>query len=142
MLVKINWTPSRKDLRGFALVMIIGFPLLGLFFGFDSGERAVRTWRPFQVLGAFGAAVAVISLLCPPAGKWLYRGWMGIGYVLGSIVSPIVIALAYYGVITPIGLALRLTGHDPLQLRKPDKNATYWLDIKHRTDVKSYERQF
>ena len=52
---------------------------------------------------------------------------MKLGLLLHRIVSPVIMALLFYGTILPIGLLMRLTGKDPLR-RKLDKNAaSYWL---------------
>lgn len=73
----------------------------------------------------------------------LYGFWMAVAWLLGKIISPLVLGLVYYGVITPIGLVLRLTGHDKLNLKRPE-GPSFWHDIPERaeTDEKRFERQF
>jgi len=57
-------------------------------------------------------------------------------------VSHLVMAIIFYGVLTPIGLAMRLGGRDPLH-RKFDRAAgSYWVDRRRPADVKRYFKQF
>jgi hypothetical protein len=67
---------------------------------------------------------------------------MGLALVLGYVVGPVVMALVYYGVLTPIAWVLRARGSDPLQRRRKPAGESYWTPLEHRTDVRSYERQF
>lgn len=53
--------------------------------------------------------------------------WMRLGILLGSIVSPIVMGIIYFGVITPIGLIMKLFGKDVLNLKLDKNKPTYWL---------------
>ena len=52
---------------------------------------------------------------------------MRLGILLGSIVSPIVMGVIYFGVITPIGLIMKLFGKDVLNLKLDKNKPTYWL---------------
>ena len=51
--------------------------------------------------------------------------WIKFGYFLGNIISPIVMGLIYFLVLTPTGLIMRLLGKDILKLKK-NTNNTYW----------------
>jgi len=55
------------------------------------------------------------------------KTWIKFGEILGSIVSPIVMAIIFFGIVTPIGLFLKLIGKDVLKL-KQDKKNTYWIE--------------
>ena len=52
--------------------------------------------------------------------------WMKLGILLGAIVSPIVMGVVYFGVITPIGLIMKLFGKDVLNLKIDKNKNTYW----------------
>ncbi len=136
MLVKIDWTPDRRKLRHFGIFMLVAFVVIG----------ALVAWRldapraPW-VCGAIGVVFCIAGVAVPPAGLWLYRAWMGLGWCMGTVLSPVFLAVVYFGVFTPVALALRLTGRDFLALRRGD-GASFWRPIHHRTDVRSYERQF
>ena len=59
--------------------------------------------------------------------------WMRLGALLGIIVSPIVMGVVYFGIITPIGLIMKLFRKDLINLRK-NNSKTYWIEKK---DIKS-----
>ena len=52
--------------------------------------------------------------------------WMRLGALLGIIVSPIVMGVVYFGIITPIGLIMKLFGKDVLNLKLDKNKKTYW----------------
>ena len=65
--------------------------------------------------------------------------WTRFGLFLGNFISPIVMGIIFFFVVTPIGLLMRLFGKDVLNLKK-NKFSTYWIK---KTDQKSrMEKQF
>ena len=50
---------------------------------------------------------------------------MKFGLLLGKVVSPVVMAVIYFGVVTPTGLIMRILGKDILKLKKNNYNS-YW----------------
>ena len=71
----------------------------------------------FLILGLFNS-----SILTP-----FNKLWFKFGIFLGKIVSPIVMGLVFFLVVTPTGLLLRFLGKDVLNLKKNKKN-TYWIE--------------
>ena len=55
------------------------------------------------------------------------RFWMKVGLFLGKIISPIVMGIVFFFVVTPTGLIMKALGKDILALKK-NKNNTYWLE--------------
>ncbi len=51
---------------------------------------------------------------------------------LAAAFGPIVLAVAFFGVLSPIGMILRIAGRDRLQLRSPRDTQSYWLPIAAR----------
>ena len=141
-LVKLNWHPNAKQLRQFGAVFMTGFVLLGLikyFWPFErliSRDQQVGTW-----LIALGITVGAIGLTGTRIALPFYWAWLGIAWVLGNVMSRVVITAVYLLVFTPMRLLNKLAGRDRLQLRKPDVDS-YWHDISLPRDVKRYERQF
>jgi Saxitoxin biosynthesis operon protein SxtJ len=73
------------------------------------------------------AVFALIALLKPSLLTPLNRLWIKLGVLLGKVVSPIALGVLFYGILTPLGLVIRLSGKDPLRL-KLDRNAeSYWI---------------
>ena len=72
----------------------------------------------------------------------LNRIWMMFGILLGKIISPIILALIYFMLFTPIGFLRRSFGNDILKL-KSNKLNTYWVNIdKVNSSNKSFFDQF
>ena len=88
-----------------------------------------------------GGAAGFLGLTGTRAAVPVYWLWMGIACVTGSVMSRAVLALLYYGLISPLGLVMRLTGRDPLRRRRPQAES-YWLDVAAPTSPAPYERQF
>ncbi len=141
-LVKLNWKPSPKELRQFGAIFGIGFLLIGLAKYFWIWNRLFeRDEKLGTILILTGVVVGAIGLTGTKLALPFYWFWIGIAFVLGNIMSRIVITLIYYGVITPMGLVARLSGRDKLQLKKRAVQS-YWQDISLPSDPEKYKRQF
>ncbi len=141
-LVKLNWKPSPKELRQFGAIFGSGFLLIGLvkYFWIWNWlfERNEKLGLIFILIGIVGGAIGLTGTkLALP----LYWVWMGVAFVLGNIMSRVVITLIYYGVITPMSFVARLLGRDKLQLKKRAVQS-YWQDISLPHEPEKYERQF
>jgi hypothetical protein len=81
-------------------------------------------WPYWLTAGVIFASVALLrpGLLAP-----LNRVWTKLGLILVAVVSPVMLALVYYGCITPIGWLMRFTGKDPLRLRLEPEAKSYWV---------------
>jgi hypothetical protein len=139
MLGRVDWNPDRAQMRKFGVASLIGFCALGGFLQWRIGRS---DWLPFFICAGIGATMLLGAFLFPRgAGLYIYRAWMGFGVALGWVMGPIMISIVFFGVITPIGLLMRLLGHDPLRLKK-GKGDSFWVKLDHRTDRRHYERQF
>lgn len=78
---------------------------------------------------ALGVAVvfALIAIAKPALLSHPNRLWTKLGVLLGKVVSPIALGILFYGVITPIGIMMRLTGKDPLRLKTGLDADSYWI---------------
>ena len=136
-LIAIPWHPPRKDLQVFAGLQWVFCAIV-----------ATMLWRRqapaagIAVLMAVSSVVAVIGLIRPAWIRLVYVGWMLAVYPIGWVVSHTVLAVAYFGVITPIGWLLRWRGHDPLQRRRDPGRASYWIPRPPPADPQRYFRQF
>ena len=66
--------------------------------------------------------------------------WIKFGELLGKIIAPIVMAIIYFFILTPISLVVRLFGKDLLGLKFTKQIKTYW--IKRKKDLGSMNKQF
>ena len=105
--------------RSFGIVFFIVFLLVALYPLTYSGE--VRIWSTiisliFLVLGLLN------SRILTPLNKF----WFKIGIFLGKIISPIIMGIIFFFVVTPTGLIMRILGKDILNL-KYNKKKSYWI---------------
>lgn len=136
-MITIPTNPSERDLRWFGgLGMLFAWGIAGwLLFRHDARGWAVG-------LIALGLIAGLLALIRPQLLKWVYIGWMWAVFPIGWLIAHILLAVVYYGVLTPVGLLLRLAGHDPLQ-RRPDRQATsYWRPRTRERKPSDYFRQF
>jgi hypothetical protein len=111
--------------------------LLGLWFLYR--HRAQAPW----FLGA-GSALVVLGLAAPKSLKQIYIGWMTLGFLVGFVVSNLLLTLFFYLIMTPIALAARSFGKDFLERRWNTPAGSYWqkrASGKPHTSA-DYERQF
>jgi hypothetical protein len=107
--------------RAFGLVFTGVFLLVGLWPLLD---RAGPRWWAVGLAGLFlVASLAVPRLLAP-----LNRAWARFGRLLHRVVNPIVMALLYFGVVTPMGLLRRALIRDPLHLARDPEAESYWIE--------------
>src|SRR5689334_5779976 len=69
-------------------------------------------WWALAIAAPFG----LITLFKPALFSGMNRLWTALGVRLAKIVGPIALLILFYGVLTPVGMLMRLTGKDPLRL--------------------------
>ena len=106
--------------RSFGLVFAAVFLLVGVL-PLTSAEPP-RYWSL-----AVSAAFVVVALIRPSLLAIPNRIWLKFGLMLGHIVSPIALGILFYGVFMPLGAVIRLTGKDPLRLRRQPAASSYWI---------------
>jgi hypothetical protein len=146
-LIEINWRPDRRRLRRFGWAALVAFAAVGALVWWRRSLPgfALAPETALDVacgLWGLAAACGVLSLAAPAALGPLYVGLSAVGLPIGWVVSHVVLAVIYYGVLTPIGLVMRLVGRDPLHRRFDRSAKTYWQRRPPVDDVKRYFRQF
>ena len=121
----------------FGLLFLAFFGIVGALarFRFDAPEAARWIW-------VAAAGVTAVYYAVPPVRRYVYIGWMCAAYPIGWTVSHVLLAIVFYGVITPIGLALRTFGGDPMRRRFEPGSESYWTPHAGGKDVRRYFRQF
>lgn len=115
-------------LRAFGLsvgAILIGIALLVLW---------RRDWTPDGLpiwLGAPGIGLVLFGLILPSVLKPIYRVWMGVAFVLGFVMTHVILTIVFYVMITPIGLVMRVFGRDPLNRSIETSSASYWTDKEY-----------
>ena len=70
----------------------------------------------------------------------LNKIWFKFGIFLGNFIAPIVMGIIYFFVVTPTGLIMKMLGKDLLNLKKSNKESSYW--IKKNNSNNSLKNQF
>ena len=106
--------------RIFGIVFFIFFLIVSIYPLIKGGE--IRIWSLIVALIFLILGIVNSNFLTP-----LNKIWFKFGIFLGNFVSPIIMGIVFFLVVTPISLILRLLGKDILNLKKNNKR-TYWID--------------
>ena len=106
--------------RSFGIVFFILFLIISLYPLLNS--EPIKIW--FLIIALIFLVLGLInSKILTPLNKL----WFNFGIILGKIVSPFVMGVIFFFVVTPIGLIMRLLGKDLLNL-KYNGNKSYWIE--------------
>lgn len=127
-MTRINWLPTPRELRQWALLTGAALGIAGALFYFVEWGifRGGEGFAKF--LWSFGAFALVTGLTGSKIGWPAYYAWMGFVYAITWIIGHFALALVYLLVVTPLALAARLIGRDRLQLRARNP-PSYWQPI-------------
>jgi hypothetical protein len=106
--------------RSFGIVFFIVFLLIALYPLINQGE--FRLWSLIISFIFFILGILNSKILTP-----LNKLWFKFGIFLGKIVSPIIMGIIFFFVVTPIGVLMRIFGKDVLNL-KYNNNKSYWIE--------------
>ena len=124
---------SQSSNRSFGLLFFIVFLIIGLW-PLKNGDNLNLyfsiTSLIFLILGLLNS-----KLLSP-----LNKIWIKFGEILGKIIAPIIMALVYFVILTPVSLVVRVFGKDILGLKFINKQQTYWINRKK--NMGSMRKQF
>lgn len=135
-MLEIDWRPDSRRLRWFAALQLL----------FCGGMAWL--WREALgpngqgVLLAVSAVVATAGLLAPQVIRPVYVAWMAIVFPIGWVVSHAMLAIVYFGVLTPIALLVRRRRGDPLRRKVDPETDSYWDQRASATSIDRYFRQF
>ena len=105
--------------RSFGIVFFIVFLILALYPLIKNGNISI--WFLSISLIFLGLGLINSKILSP-----LNKLWSKFGIFLGKIISPIIMGIIFFLVVTPIGLLMRLLGKDLINL-KYNNNKSYWI---------------
>ena len=124
---------NKTSNRNFGIVFFVVFLIIAIYPLINSDE--VKLWSLlisiiFLILGIFNS-----NILSP-----LNKIWFIFGLFLGKYISPLVMMLIFFVVVTPIGSIMRMLNKDILNL-KYSKNISYWIH-KDKTTSSGLDKQF
>ncbi len=112
--------------RSFGIVFFVVFLIIGLWPIINNGD--IRNWSVI-----ISAIFLVLGLLNSKVLTPLNKAWLRFGIFLGNFISPIVMAIVYFLVVTPIGIMMKIFKKDLINLKK-NNNKTYWIK---KNEIKS-----
>lgn len=108
--------------RNFGLMLAVVFFCLSAYAYYQNvGKNTIYVSLITSVIVGL-IAIAAPALLTP-----FNRAWMKLGELMGTVVSPLVLGVIFYVLITPVALLTRLFGRDELRLKKANISS-YWID--------------
>jgi len=118
--------------KSFGILFFIVFFLVGIWPLLNSDS--IKLWSL-----AVSFVFLIIAFLKQELLKPLNNSWIKLGEMLGKIISPIVMALIFFLILTPLSLIIRIFGKDLLKI-KFSKDNSYW--IKREKNITSMDKQF
>ena len=106
--------------RSFGIVFSIVFLLIGIYPLINSEE--LRIWSLFLAI-----IFLILGLINSKVLNPLNKLWFKFGILLGKIISPFIMGIIFFLVVTPIGFIMRILGKDVLSL-KFNANKSYWIE--------------
>ena len=125
--IKIN----KKNNITFGILFFIFFLIIALYPLVSVG--VVRIWSVILSL-----IFLIITIIRPNLFTFLNRLWIQFGIFLGKIISPIVMGLVFFVVITPIGILVKILKKDVMSLKRGA--SSYWINRKDK--IQSMKKQF
>ena len=112
--------------KSFGIVFFVFFLIVSLFPLLKYGN--IRIWAIIPAI-----IFLILGLLNSPILSPLNKIWFKFGILLGNVISPIVMGIVFFAVVTPTSLIMRMFGKNLLGLKKDNKKS-YWIE---RSPIKS-----
>tara|TARA_B100000795_G_scaffold240626_1_gene202900 strand:- start:117 stop:500 length:384 start_codon:yes stop_codon:yes gene_type:complete len=110
---------NKSTNRSFGIVFFIVF-LIVAFYPFFNNED-IRVWSLFIAIIFLILGLLNSKILTP-----LNSVWFRFGLLLGKIVSPVIMGIIFFTIVTPIAFFMRILGKDLLNLRY-NNDKSYWI---------------
>jgi Saxitoxin biosynthesis operon protein SxtJ len=118
--------------------------IVAAIFGFLCGWQWYRGRPLLSEIFGVASVVLLVCAMIPVAAVWFFGRWMALAAILGYVNTRILLSLFFYVIMTPVGLIVRITGHDGMQRRGALRGqASYWHPREHtRQSKEGFERAF
>ncbi|MEX0733337.1 MAG: SxtJ family membrane protein [Steroidobacteraceae bacterium] len=122
--------------RSFGITFAVVFALVGAWLLWKESE--------YSTAALIVAAIFLLAAFAfPKVLRPLNVAWMHLGLLLNRVVSPIVMGVIFFGLLTPLAAILRLRGRDVLQRSFDPARESYWVKRNPPgPDGSSFPRQF
>jgi di/tricarboxylate transporter len=136
----LNFLPplsTHRTLRQFATAWLVFFSVFGAHQYFARGHHTVGI-----IVMSAAVIIGLLGLIQPSSIRWLFVTWMMAAFPIGWVLSQIMLALMFYGLLTPVALFFRLRGRDVLQRKSAPDRLSFWIPKQTPRDIRSYFRQY
>ena len=116
---------SQSSNRSFGLLFFLVFLILGLW-------PLKNSLDPNLYLISISAVFLILGLINSKILSPLNKLWIKFGEILGMVIAPLVMALVYFIVLTPVSLIVRIFGKDLLDLKFLKEKDSYWINRKKK----------
>ena len=90
-----------------------------------------------------GALLLLLGIAAPSRLSTLNRVWLKVGTVIAKVVNPVILALLFFLVVTPMAFFMRIAGKRPLRLAADRTATTYWIEREPPAgEASTMRRQF
>ena len=124
---------KKSSNRSFGILFFLVFLGFGLW-------PLTKAMSPNIYLIIISVIFLVLGLLKSKLLSPLNEIWIKFGEILGRIIAPLIMALVYFLILTPISLLVRAFGKDLLGLKYLKQQNSYW--IKRKKDIGTMDKQF
>ncbi|NCU46161.1 MAG: hypothetical protein EBX83_02570 [Candidatus Fonsibacter ubiquis] len=122
---------KRKNNITFGILFFVFFLIIGLY-PLISNEP-IRIWSIIVSL-----VFLTVTIIKPNLFTFLNKLWIKFGILLGKIISPIVMGLVFFFVVTPIGIFVKILKKDVMGLKRG--KSSYWITREDK--IQSMKKQF
>ena len=122
---------KRKNNITFGILFFVFFLIIGLY-PLISNEP-IRIWSIIVSL-----VFLTVTIIKPNLFTFLNKLWIKFGILLGKIISPIVMGLVFFFVVTPIGIFVKILKKDVMGLKRGQ--SSYWITREDK--IQSMRKQF
>ena len=124
---------KRSSNRSFGVLFFVVFLAIAFW-------PMLNNETPNYYLILFSLIFLILGLVNSKILSPLNLGWIKLGEILGKIIAPIVMAIVYFLILTPISLLVRLFGKDLIGMKFSNNIKSYW--IKRKKNLGTMDKQF
>tara|TARA_A100001388_G_scaffold257710_1_gene223719 strand:- start:374 stop:754 length:381 start_codon:yes stop_codon:yes gene_type:complete len=124
---------KKSSNRSFGILFFLVFLGFGLW-------PLTKEMSPNIYLIIISVTFLILGLLNSKLLSPLNNLWIKFGEILGKVIAPIVMAVVYFLILTPISLLVRLFGKDLIEMKFNNNVKSYW--IKRKKHLGTMDKQF
>ena len=146
-LIAVEWNPDHRQLRSFGVICAVLCLAVGTWARLSHSViwfavAPDTALRAANVLWIVAAACGGLAAVAPALLRPLYVVLTAISLPIGFVVGHVILAVVFFGLITPIALVFRIAGRDALARRFDRDAASYWTSRAPARNPSRYFRQF